>query len=257
MQFTVENIEFYLLILVRISAFVFTAPIFSATSIPRSVQAGISGFLTIVVASTIDYSPLTYNTVYEMAGLIILELLTGLIIGFFANICIHIINFAGHMIDTEIGFSMASIFDPASSMQVTISASLFSYFVMLLMLISGLHHYLIRAIIETFQVIPIGGAKLAPDFYLVMLQFITDMFIIGFRIILPIFASILVVNVVLAILAKVSPQMNMFVVGFQLKILIGLIMFLVLATLLPGIGSFIFDEIRLMVQTVVARLSGA
>ena len=89
-----------------------------------------------------------------------------------------------------------------------------------------------------------------------MVKFITDYVIIGFRIVLAALAAILIVNTVLGVLAKVSPQMNMFVVGFQLKIIVGLFVLLILTTILPTIAEFIINEMKLMLELMIKGLSG-
>ena len=75
-----------------------------------------------------------------------------------------------------------------------------------------------------------------------MVQFIVDFCVVGFRIALPVFAAIMIANTVLAILAKVAPQMNMFVIGIQLKVLIGLAVLVVITGQLDSIADFIFDQ---------------
>ena len=77
-----------------------------------------------------------------------------------------------------------------------------------------------------YKVIPIGGVKFGAGIYTAIISFMSDFFVIGFRIALPVFSAILMLNCVLAILAKVSPQMNMFVVGMQLKIFVGIFVIL-------------------------------
>lgn len=256
MEVTVENIEFYLLILVRISAFFFVAPIFSLKSVPFKVRAAISFFLTIIVAPIIGTSTVEYSSLIGLAGLVVKEFLVGILIGFFSDICIRIIGFAGQLMDTEIGFAMASVFDPVSNSQVTITGNLFTYLVMLTLLATNMHQYIIKAIVSSFRIIPITKAYFSPNLYKLMVNFMSDFFILGFRIVLPIFSAILIVNVVLAILAKVSPQMNMFVVGFQLKILVGLLTFLVVVTLIPSISQFVFGEMKTMIDAIMKGLAG-
>lgn len=257
MDITVENVEFYLLILVRMSGFIFTAPLFSLSSVPRQVKAAITVFLTMIVGSVIPYEPLAYSTVVGLATLVAKEFFVGILIGFMASICTKIITFSGQLLDMEIGFSMATVFDPVNGMQVSVSGNMLNYFVMLILLVTNLHYYLIRAIVSTYTLIPIGKAQFLPKLYEVMLKFMADFFIIGFRIVLPVFASILVVNVVLAILAKVAPSMNMFVVGFQLKIIVGLFVFVILVTMLPSICNFIVSEMKTMLELLIKSLAGS
>ena len=257
MSITVENVEFYLLILVRMSAFIFTAPIFSIRSIPMSVKAAISVFLTMIVATLIPIETLSYTTVFGLAFLVFKEILVGLLIGFMASICTKIVSFSGQLLDMEIGFSMASAFDPINQSQVTVTGNLLTYLVMLTLLVTDLHYYLIRAIITTYRLIPVGKAIFPLGMYKIMVKFLVDFFVIGFRIILPVFAATLITNTVLGILAKVSPQLNMFVVGFQLKIFIGLLVLVVVVTMLPGITDYIMTEIKDMIEYTIRSLAGS
>ncbi len=257
MELTIEQVEFYLLILIRISSFIFTAPIFNIKSIPTKVKVALAVFLTTIVAGLIPNKQLSYSTVYGFAGLVLKEFFVGLLIGYVANICMSIISLAGHILDTEIGFASASMFDPINSAQVTVSSNLLTYFVLLVLLATNMHYYLLRAIVSTFTLIPIGNAHFRFDLYTIMLRFLGDMFLIGFRIVLPVFASILIVNTVLAILAKVAPQMNMFVIGFQLKIIVGLFVLLLIVSTLPTVGNFIFEEIKDMLELIIKSLSGS
>ena len=92
------------------------------------------------------------------------------------------------------------------------------------MIASNTHLYVIRAVVDSFYVVPIGGAQFEWDsLLLTMTKYMTDLFIIGFRIFLPFFATMMITNCILGIMAKVAPQMNMFSVGIQLKILVGFI----------------------------------
>ena len=102
--------------------------------------------------------------------------------------------------------------------------------------------------------IPLGSPKFSPKIYDIVLDFMSDYFIIGFRIALPVFAATLLLNCVLAILAKVSPQMNMFVVGMQLKIFVGIFVILVTIFMLPDIAKFIQDEIKYVLAQLVKSM---
>ncbi len=246
MSFTIEHVEFYILILVRISGFIFTAPFFSLQNVPIRVKTGLAIFLASILFYTVPYQAPEYSTVIEYAILVIKEVLAGAIMGLFANIAYHIIAFSGQIIDIEIGYSMVSELDPMTNIQITITANLYGYLVLLIMLITNMHHYFLRAIIDSFQVIGIGQVNINPNMYQLMVQFITDYFVIGFRIVLPIFAAILIVNTILGILAKIAPQMNMFVVGMQIKVTVGLIVLAMIMELIPAVADNIFNEMKKM-----------
>jgi flagellar biosynthetic protein FliR len=254
MTFTVHDFEVFLLILVRITAFVYAAPFFSLRDIPQKVKVGFSLFFTLILFQIIP-GQIQYDGVIGFATLIISELMVGLIVGFFANISYYILTFAGSIMDMEIGFSMVNQFDPVSNIQTTITSNFYMYLVMLIMLVTNMHYYLIQAIVDTFKMVPLGTAKISPDLYLLMLKFIKDYFIIGFRIVLPIFAGMLIVNSILAILAKIAPQLNMFVIGMQLKILIGLFILFLMVGFIPTVSGFIFDEMISMIKSAIGAIS--
>lgn len=254
MVIPVDQLVFFFVILVRISAFIYTGPFFSLKNVPQKVKVGISIAIAVVLSQTIPYSELVYEGVIGFAILIVGEALAGAIMGFFSNICFHILSLAGQLMDMEIGFSMVNEFDPISNAQVTITANFYHYAVMLFLLITNMHHYIIKALVDSYQVIPVGGTKLNPLIYTAMLQFVVDFFVIAFRIILPIFAAMLIVNVVLAILAKVAPQMNMFVIGLQLKVFVGLIVLLFMVMMIPSVADFIFTEMMNMLKSAVSFL---
>ena len=129
---------------------------------------------------------------------------------------------------------------------------------MLLLLISDLYHYIIKAIADTYTLIPVNAQVFQWE-YLVngMVRFITDMLVIGFRITLPVFACCMIMNCILGIMAKVAPQMNMFSVGIQLKIFAGFAVLIVTVFLLPRAATLIGDEIKTMLRVMVKGMYGA
>lgn len=251
-SFTLQQLEFFLIILIRISGFVFTAPFFSLKNSPRSSKIGFTLMLSFVMFNITPYEPLEYVGVVGYTVIILENLVAGLMLGFLANVSYQIISLAGHMIDMEIGFSMVNEFDPVTSTQVTVSGTFYEYAVMLIMMVSYLHHYLIDALVDSFEIIPIGGVVINPLIYNVGLRYIVDFFIIAFRIVLPIFAAILIVNAILAIMAKVAPQMNMFVIGMQLKVFVGFTVMLVVVQLIPSVADMIFDEMFELMRLAVS-----
>lgn len=255
MSFTIENLEVFLLILVRMSGFIFSAPFYSLSNVPRKVQVGLSVFLAIILFQTLDVEKLEYTGVIGYAGLVVSELAVGVIMGYMMSICIYILNFSGQIIDMEIGFSMVNVMNPTANMTTTVTGNLYTYFVMLVLLASDLHRYLLRAMIDAFSFIPVGKVVFHENLYEIMLTFMRDYFMIGFRIILPIFAATLMVNTVLGVLAKVAPQMNMFVIGMQLKIFVGLVLLTLAAKYIPTVSELIYSEIKMMANEVVKGLS--
>ena len=250
--FSLENFEILILILVRISCFVFVAPFFGMSNVPSRAKIGLSVFVSLMIYGFVDKTAVSYSGLFGYAVIVLKEGITGLLIGLAANICNSIILFAGNIIDMDIGLAMATEFDPTMKTQATITGNLYNYFVLMMLVATNMHHYILRAVIDSYQVIPVNGQVFDWNHLLSsMTQYMTDMFVIAFRIVLPVFACIMILNCILGIMAKVAPQMNMFAVGMQMKVLVGLIVLFLTVTLLPGISDFIFTEMKRMIVSVI------
>lgn len=254
-EVALNQFEIFILILMRMASFVFAAPFFNISGTPQRTKVGFSFFLSVLVYSLHMDMAVSYNGVIEYAAIVLQEVAVGLLLGAVTSFCVQIIMFSGKIIDMDIGIAMAQIYDPTTHMQVGIMGNFYYYMLMLLLIISGLHRYLVAAIVETYNVIPVGGVKFSTTIYTDILGFISDYFIIGFRIAIPVFAAMLLLNCILAILAKVSPQMNMFVIGIQLKLLVGIMVIYFTIVMLPAVSNFILDEIEAIFASLVRGMS--
>ncbi len=255
-SFSVYDLEYFLLIMTRVSGFVFIAPFFSMTNTPARIRLGISFFVSMLLYQVLTpIEAVVYDTVMEYALIVMKEAITGLIIGFGANICMTIINFAGSIADMETGLSMATLMDPATKESTSITGVFYQYVIMLMLIATGMYRYLLGALADSFVLIPVNGAVFKAEALLnSMITFLTDYVVIGFRIVLPIFCVMLLLNAILGVLAKVSPQMNMFAVGIQLKILVGIGTLFLVCSLLPGAANFIFEEMKKVIVSFVGGL---
>lgn len=255
-QFSIYHLEFILLIFIRIASMVYQVPILGASGVPHRVKIGFSLALAVFLATIIPYDPLPYTTILGYTGLVIKEAVVGLLIGFFMNICMTILAYAGQLIDQEIGFTMVSMFDQFNKTQTTITANLYNILVLLIVVVSDLYYFIIDAMVDSFKYVPVGTNVYKLDaIYEIFLRFMKNFFVIGFQIALPIFASALLLNVILGILAKSAPQMNMFVVGIQLKVFLGFFVLLVTIGFLPNITEFIFNEMKTLVELLYGAMS--
>lgn len=249
-SFSLFDLEYFLLIFVRISCFVHVAPFFSLSGVPRQVKIGLSFFTALLLYEILTPAavPITYNTVWGYAVIVIREALVGLILGFGATLCSAIVNFAGSVTDMEVGLSMVNVFDPTTKQNTSITGVYYQYVVMLMLIVTGMYRYLLGAIADSFILIPVDQAVFRQESLLsAIIDFAADYIIIGFRICLPVFCVIMLLNAILGILAKVAPQMNMFAVGIQLKILVGLAVLFFTTGMLPGVSDFIFQEMKKMI----------
>lgn len=243
--FTIEDLEYFLLILTRVSAFIFVAPIFGTNTVPRQIKIIVSLSISVLLYYTLEPVYPVYSTVMGYAFVVGREAITGILIGWGSQMCTNIAALAGRLIDMESGLSMVSEYDPATRQQVTISGILYNYIFLMMLIVSGMYEFIIRALADTFVLIPINGMVFNSDkLLLATITFLTDFFVIGFRISLPIFAVIMIMNTVFGVLAKIAPQLNMFAVGIQSKILISLTTMFITVGLMSSAASFIFEEIK-------------
>ncbi len=254
-SFTYGDLEIFLLILVRVTMFVYVAPFFSMSNTPHPVRICFSVFLSIILYGAVPVTTLEYNTILGYTIIVLKEFFTGLIIGYSAQMCTMISNLAGQIMDMQVGLSMVQVMSPGSREQVPVSAGIYQYAFMGMMLVSGLYRYLVSALVDSFNLIPINGAVFNSDKLLdSMLRFFGNYMVIGFRICLPVFLITFMLNVILGILARVAPQMNMFAVGMQLKLIVGLSMMYLTSSLLYNASDFIFVNMKLMITEFINDL---
>ncbi|MCI9525959.1 MAG: flagellar biosynthetic protein FliR [Lachnospiraceae bacterium] len=251
--FSLYTFEYFLMILVRVATFVYIAPFFGMNNTPNRVKIGFSALLAIVLFQTIQPKEvLEYSGVIGFAIIVLKEGITGLLIGYAANICNSIIVFSGKVIDMEIGLAMANMYDPTTKAQSGLTGTMYNYFIMMLLIVTNMHHYILRALVDTYQIIPVNGAVFDWEHLMgSMVMYMTDMMAIGFRIALPIFACSMILSCILGIMAKVASQMNMFAVGMQIKILLGLGIMFLTVVLIPNISDFIFTEMKRMIVSMI------
>lgn len=249
------ELETFFLILVRITSFIYIAPFFGQTNTPQRVKLGLGLFLSFLIYMVMPAQTLEYESTMDYAVLLLKEAVVGTVIGFSVYMVQTIILFAGHVIDMEIGFTMATIFDPQTKSQVTISGQFYQYIFMMIFIATGMYWYLLSALVDSFTAVPLGGIHVRLTLVTLITDFIGQYFIIGFRIALPVFASSFLMNIVLGIMTKVAPQIHMFSVGMQLKVLAGLFILFITVAVLPNIASYLFDQMKQVMVMVIQNLS--
>lgn len=255
-SFSTTELEIFLLLFARVTGFIATAPFYGMSNTPNRIKIGLGFFVSVLLYyMTLPHTPVSYTTLLGYAAIVLKETVVGVLIGLGANLCMMIVNFAGSLIDMEIGLAMMQEYDPTTRQQMSLSSVYYQYMILLLLLVSGMHRYILRALMETYELIPIDGAVFRMNRLLEsMIAFMGQYLTIGFRICLPVFVATMMLNAILGILAKVAPQMNMFAVGIQLKLLLGLIVMFLTVGMLPGAADLIYDATRRMIVSMVEGL---
>ena len=250
-----QELEIFFLILVRITSFFYLAPFYGEVNVPARFKLGLGMFVSYLIYLVIPEQQLEYNSTIEHATLVIKESIVGLLIGFSGNICNTIIIFSGRIIDMDIGLAMANLYDPTTRDQISLSGGFYQKLFLVIFILSDMHLFLIKTIAETFTLIPIGGVTPSVTLYGSFVKFLGDYFIIGFRIVMPIFAVTLIANCAMGIMTKIAPQIHMFSIGMQMKILLGLLILFMTVVMIPNIADFLFDEMKTMIVEIIRGLT--
>lgn len=235
-----------LLLTARLTAFTSIAPFYGIRGVPPALK-GAFGLLLAVLLFPIVQQPETLAGLELLTFVLLLlgEVLVGLAIGYVASLVFASIKIAGQLIDVQMGLAMASLFDPQSGSQNTIVGQFLDTLgILLFMLIDG-HHRLLAALAKSYELIPLGNFR---SFEGALVQEIVRIFggtfILGLKIAAPVIAVLIVVDVTLGLVARTVPQLNVFILGFPLKIGLGILTLAVVAPLLATVCNSIFGIIE-------------
>ncbi len=235
---TEAQFETFLLVLVRVSTVLFMMPVFSSSQVPRQVRFGLAiliGFLIWHVIPPI--APL--GGLGPLTAAIISQFVIGLVFGFISYLAFTGLQFAGEILDIQVGFSIVNVINPLTSQTVSVLGELELALASIIFLISDGHHFVFEGLAGSFNLVPLPYATLQPGLEHDVVAFFAQSLFLVFQIAAPVAISLFVVNVGLALMARVAPQLNVFAVGFPLQILVGLGMIVIsmplLFTVLPQV----------------------
>ncbi|HSW39786.1 MAG TPA: flagellar biosynthetic protein FliR [Acidobacteriota bacterium] len=212
----------FITILTRISGIMLIAPFFSSAAFPIPVRAAFCLVTAFVISSSMSpgaapVEPILETVVVIMAG----ELLFGLLLGFVALCVFSGLQFAGQMISFQMGFSLVTQMDPQSGMQSTILEYFYKYIGLLIFLSINGHHWFFLAISESFAMVPVGGVAITEMLAGHLIRLSAEILVIGLKIAGPVIAVIITSDVLVGLIGRTAPQINILIVGMPLKILIG------------------------------------
>ncbi len=212
----------FLLCFTRMVTFFVQAPIWGSHHMPNPALVGTAAALTIVIYPTV---PMPKNFPQDFMGLglaLLTQALVGLVIGYVSFLIMASAQFAGEMIDIQTGLSTAASFDPASHGAVNLIRRFKFYLAMTSYLLLDGHHTLIKAMSRSFQAIPLTSLNFTGSLVDELIRLAGTIFYAGLQIAAPALAALFITQVALGLLARVAPQMNVFMLSFPLNIAIGL-----------------------------------
>lgn len=246
------QIDVFLLVFTRIIALLMVAPVFSEKSVPELAKAGLALIISIIVIYSNPVMKIDYKASIVSYGFLILkELIVGLIIGFVIYMMFQVFYFVGHLISMSSGLSMSNMLDPTIGQQVPVIGKLYHHVAIALFLVTNGHHIIFKSLIHSYLLIPIGDGQINEGIIDQMITMINSYFIISLKIAAPIMVTMFILDFALGILARTAPQMNMFVIGFPIKIMVSMIMILTATVLINTAYMYVFDQIEINLLTVM------
>ena len=211
-----------LFIFARILGFVRFAPVLNRKEIPAIVKLSFSLILTIILMMTIETEPIPKDSSFILG--LILNVVGGMLIGFIANCVVLAIAAAGDIINMQMGLSSAMVLDPTIGAQVSILGSFFSLLAIILFIHIGGVYWLINALHRSFEIFPMYAHaipidKLVNKEYLITLT--SNVLYVGLQIASPVLLATLGQDLILGIISKTAPQVNVFQLSFLFKPVLG------------------------------------
>lgn len=229
-----QQIDVWLLISIRIFFALFFLPIMVETKLPILAKGGMTAALTSIVFFTVSFETLGgTQTLIGLFLLIMKEALIGLILGFGVILFFQIYYFVGHLWSIQGGIGMSTIMDPSTGTQMPTLSKFYYMGFAVVFIVSGGYHWFIRALVESFTYIPISKGVLDSALLYPVIHAVAVFFELGFKLAAPIIAVLFIIDCGLGILARTVPQMNMFVIGLPLKMIVLFVLLLITITLMP------------------------
>lgn len=241
------QIILFSLILMRMSGFILLNPILGRRNIPAVVKAGFIFVLTLVIYSFSKGEAFEVSSSIEYGFLLIKEFAAGFAVGFVTELFFFVVTFAGYVMDFQMGMSMSTVYDPQSNAQLPITGSLLQAFYVLLFFAVDGHLALMKILIESADIVPYGGILLTQDLAAKILELFTECVVMGMKFAFPILAAEFLIEIAVGLLNKIVPQINVFVINIQLKVIVGLGL---LAFFASPIGEYLLNLVTMMVKNI-------
>ncbi|MER2027550.1 MAG: flagellar biosynthetic protein FliR [Solibacillus sp.] len=251
------NLSILLLILVRVSAFFVSVPLFSYRTIPPQMRIILAVALAWMMYYTFNIEPFEINAFYLL--LVLKEAIIGLMLGLAAMIIVSAVQIAGGFIDFQMGFAMANIIDPQTGAQSPLMGQFLNFLMLLVLLSINGHHLILDGIFYSYQFMPMD--QFFPNFgeegtALFIIKIFVSVFAIAFQMSAPIVATLFLVTLALGITGKTVPQMNIFVIGFPIKIAVGFLVLMVTMGVLVGVMKELIEFMIISLRDLMVILGG-
>jgi len=255
-QWLLNNFLVFVLVLTRIASATMVAPMFSSVSIPPRLKVAFATFVSMAVFPLVRHVAVAVPT--DLLGMtigVLGEMLVGLTLGFGAAVLFAGVEIGGVIISRNMGTALANVFNPMFESSVPLMGQFYSFFALVVFMGTNGHHRLLEILIGTFRQVPLLGFRLTPNVAMHMVTMLGESFVLAFKLAAPVLVSLLLVTVSLGIVARTVPQMNVLIVGFPLKVCLGLVVSVVtlgaMALLLQGTFQWMLASLGGLLKSTI------
>jgi flagellar biosynthetic protein FliR len=220
------------LVLIRLSGLIVFAPILSSSAITGQVKAGLAVAMTILLAPVVAVLP-GARPVLDFSA-VLGELGVGLTLGLALTMLNEALNFAGTVMGFEFSFSLVSLLDPNTMIETPVLGQMLGWLGILVILGAGLHRTMILAVMRSFSVVPVGQAALQVHTGVALSGMASGLFLAGLQLAAPVLAAALTVEVTVALIGRLSPQLPVLVVSIPLKAIASYVVLIASLAVWPG-----------------------
>jgi len=234
---SIDQIEIFILVFIRIAAMVFMAPLFSSQHIPMRLKAALAAVIAVLLFPWVmTFKPLPFHGLWDLAVGLSGEFALGAALGYIFSLIFSAVMLAGQVAGFQMGFGIVNVIDPMSSSELSVISVFKNLLALLIFLSINAHHWIIWIMAESFEKMPLMHFSLGGNHVEYILKLAGQMFLTSIKIAAPLIAVSLFTSVAMGLVARTVPQINVFIVGFPLQIAVGLFTF---GVSLPFIISYL------------------
>ncbi|MER2226487.1 MAG: flagellar biosynthetic protein FliR [Carnobacterium sp.] len=238
------QLQTIILIFIRVTSFIVVSPGFSIKGLPSVAKIALSMGITLAAYSAVPVMEQEAGTFF-FAILILKEVLLGIAIGFITKLFFSAVEIAGNFVDFQVGFSMGAVYDPSMGINVSYYGKIYYWLSMCVFYLTNLHHVVIKSLIQSFQTMPISSTNIGDFGVEGMMKLLGIIFELAFNLSAPMVIVALLTEVILGLISRSVPQINVLILGMPLKIVAS---FVIMLILLPTLIENIHEILPLMVK---------
>ena len=232
--FTGAKAALWVLVLTRVTGLLATFPVLGSEQMPLQLRAALGALLATVILPVLPTAPVLPTGIPALVALMAGELAIGMLLGTVVAWILEAVAFAGTLMDTQMGFSFVQFLDPATNQSASVSGTLMMQMATLMIFVTGLHHQLILALVDSYRVAPMGQG--VPLQVMGLITLIGQVLAKGFQLAFPVLAVLFLLDLILGISGKFMPQLQLLQLSFPLKISLGMV---ILGLVLRELGPWL------------------